>query len=301
MPELPEIETIRGVLAKELVGKKCKTVAVTNGKTVRRHKTAKDFRALVEGRLIKSVNRLGEHLIAQLDSGDHLVITLGESGQLLFSKGAKDPKPKYTHAVLTFAHGAELRVVDAQSVAEMFVAVAPAADASVTINRYVDKLAVVDEGRDLRRAIPELANVGLDPLVDQFGWDRLGVAMQVAKLPLRAFLTQPGILSGVGPMYADEALFAASLRYDRSSESLSTVEVRRLHRSLIEILAEAIKQGGTSLPSAVFVDPDHQAGSYQSALAVYDKEGEPCTLCRTPIERATIAKVATYYCPRCQN
>ena len=112
MPELPEVETVRASLARDLIGKKIKSVAVTNGRVVRRHKTAKDFRVLLEGHSIKSAQRLGKNLIFGLDNGNHLVIHLGMSGQLLRAKGAKDPKPKHTHVVFTFAQGEELRYVD---------------------------------------------------------------------------------------------------------------------------------------------------------------------------------------------
>ena len=125
MPELPEVETVRASLARDLIGKKIKSVAVTNGRVVRRHKTAKDFRVLLEGHSIKSAQRLGKNLIFGLDNGNHLVIHLGMSGQLLRAKGAKDPKPKHTHVVFTFAQGEELRYVDPRTFGELYVSIPP--------------------------------------------------------------------------------------------------------------------------------------------------------------------------------
>ena len=112
MPELPEVETLRQDLAREVLGRKIKTVAVANGRSVRRHASAKHFRTLLEGRTIKSVGRLGKYLLLTLDSGDTLVVHLGMSGQLLRVKSVKDPKPKHTHVVITFTQGGELRYVD---------------------------------------------------------------------------------------------------------------------------------------------------------------------------------------------
>ena len=105
MPELPEVETLRQDLSREVPGKKIKTVAVANGRSVRRHASAKHFRAPLEGRTIKSVGRLGKYLLMTLDSGDTLVVHLGMSGQLLRVKSVKDPKPKHTHVVITFTQG----------------------------------------------------------------------------------------------------------------------------------------------------------------------------------------------------
>ncbi len=127
MPELPEVETLRQDLAKEVVGRRIKTVAVANGRSVRRHPSAKQFRTLLEGRSIKAVGRLGKYLVLTLDNGDSLVVHLGMSGQLLRVKSAKEPKPKHTHVVITFTQGGELRYVDPRTFGEMFVAT-PATD-----------------------------------------------------------------------------------------------------------------------------------------------------------------------------
>ena len=121
MPELPEVETLRQDLSREVVGRKIKAVSVANGRSVRRHPSAKHFRALLEGRTIKSVGRLGKYLLLILDSGDTLVVHLGMSGQLLRVKSAKDPKPKHTHVVITFTQGGELRYVDPRTFGELFV------------------------------------------------------------------------------------------------------------------------------------------------------------------------------------
>ena len=300
MPELPEVETVRASLARDLIGKKIKAAAVTNGRVVRRHKTAKDFRALVEGHTIKSAQRLGKYLIFGLDNGSHLVIHLGMSGQLLRAKGTKDPKPKHTHAVFTFSQGGELRYVDPRTFGELFVSPAPLEGAEVEISKFA-RLSIGGDGLGLRRQIPELAHLGIDPFEDQIGWDRFAAILRSRSTSLKLVLTDQDIIAGLGNIYADETLYAAGLRYDRPAESLSTIEIRRLHRAIAEILTDAIKHGGSTLDDEQFVDPDGKSGSYQELHQVYNREGLACYQCRRPIQRATLRQRSTFFCEKCQS
>src|ERR1039458_3282208 len=144
MPELPEVETIRRDLQGEVVGRKIKNVEVRNGRTVRRHPSAKHFRARLEGHTIKSINRAGKYLLLGLDDGQTLVVHLGMSGQLQRAKSAKEAKTPHTHAVITFTQGGQLRFVDPRTFGELFVSAAPEAGP----------------------ALPELAHLGFDPLED---------------------------------------------------------------------------------------------------------------------------------------
>jgi formamidopyrimidine-DNA glycosylase len=299
VPELPEVETVRAVLARELTGKKIKTVTVTNGKLTKRHKSVKDFRALLEGTTVKSVSRLGKNLVIGLDSGNHLVVHLGMSGQLLRARGTKDPKPKHTHVVIALNQGGELRYVDPRMFGELYVSVAPPEGVKVDVSPYA-KLAVGGDGVALRSRVPELADLGIDPVEDVVGWDRFAAILRDRTTPLKALLTDQHVIAGIGNIYADEILFTAGLRYDRPAGSLSTIEVRRLHRSIGEVLAEAIKHGGSTLQDEQFVDPDGRPGNFQAQHDVYGREGEPCHRCRTPIEKLTVRGRATYFCPNCQ-
>jgi formamidopyrimidine-DNA glycosylase len=300
MPELPEVETVRASLARDLIGKKIKTVAVSNGRAVRRHKTAKDFRAMVEGHTIKSVQRLGKNLVLGLDNSTHLVIHLGMSGQLLRAKTAKELKPKHTHVVFTFLQGGELRYVDPRTFGELYVSVTPAEGESVPETSKFARLSIGGEGLALRKAVPELAHLGLDPFEDQIGWDRFAAIVRSRSTPLKAVLTDQDIIAGIGNIYADEILFASGLRFDRSAETLSTIEIRRLHRAITEVLTDAIKHGGSTLDDEQFVDPDAQPGNYQQFHQVYNREGQACTQCRQPLKRETVRGRSTYYCDKCQ-
>ncbi|MHB1087446.1 MAG: bifunctional DNA-formamidopyrimidine glycosylase/DNA-(apurinic or apyrimidinic site) lyase [Acidimicrobiales bacterium] len=300
MPELPEVETVRASLARDMIGRKIKSVTVTNGRVVRRHKSAKDFRALLEGHSIKAVQRLGKYLIVELDNANHLVIHLGMSGQLLRAKGAKDPKPKHTHVVISFTQGEELRYVDPRTFGELFVSVRPPEDAEIEISKFA-RLSIGGEGLGLRHQIPELAHLGIDPFEDQIGWDRFAAILRSRSTALKIVLTDQDIIAGIGNIYADESLFAAALMYDRSAESLSTIEIRRLHRSITEILTEAIKHGGSTLADEQFVNPDGKPGNYQDYHQVYNREGLPCYQCRQPIKRVTLRGRSTFFCEKCQG
>jgi len=299
MPELPEVETVRAILAREIVTKKIKLVHVTDGRAVRRHKTAKEFRDQLEGRTIKAVERLGKNIVVELDDAHHLVVHLGMTGQVLRAKSAKEPKPKHTHVVITFTAGDELRYVDQRTFGELFVSTPPAEDEVVEISKYA-RLAIGGDGLRIRRQVPELAHLGIDPFEDQVGWDRFAAILRSRTLALKTLLTDQDIVAGVGNIYADEILFGAGLIYDRVSESLSAIEIRRLHRTIPEVLTEAIKQGGTTLDDEMFLNPDGEPGAFQNYLQVHTREGQPCYQCRTPISKVVFHQRATYFCAKCQ-
>ncbi len=183
MPELPEVETVRSVLAREVIGKKVKVAHVTYGRAVRRHKSAKDFRALLEGRVIKSVERLGKNIVIGLDNAHHLVIHLGMTGQVLRAKNAKEPKPKHPHVVLGFTTGDELRYVDQRTFGELYVSAPPAEGEEVEISKFA-RLSIGGDGLTVRRQVPELAHLGIDPFEDQVGWDRFAAVLRSRTLGL---------------------------------------------------------------------------------------------------------------------
>lgn len=300
MPELPEVETLRQDLSKEVVSKKIKSVSVTNGRSVRRHPSAKHFRSLLEGRTIRGVSRLGKYLLLPLDSKDTLVIHLGMSGQLLRVKSAKDPKPKHTHVVLVFTQGGELRYVDPRTFGEMFVSSPGAQDGTQNGSALPVGMASA-EGAALRRQVPELAHLGFDPIEDLMSWDRFGVLLRQHRTGLKALLMDQEFVSGIGNLYSDEILFSAGLRYDRAADGLSATEVRRLYRAMVETLAEAIKHRGSTLVDEQYRDLFGAAGEYQGSHQVYDREGQPCRRCRSAIVRAKVGGRSTFYCEHCQN
>ena len=278
MPELPEVETIRRDLDREVVGKRIKAVEATGLRSIRRHKSKKDFVNKLEGRKITGVIRRGKYLLVKLEGGDALVVHLGMSGQLQRAKGPKDPLAKHTHVVITFTQGGQLRYVDPRTFGELFVTSVDAVE----------------------EACPELAHLGFDPLDDVMSWNAFGAKLQAKKAKLKALLMDQKFIAGIGNMYADEILWAAGLRPDRGSETLSSQEVRRLYRAMVETLQDAIKHRGSSLADEQYRDLFGEVGGYQGEHKVYDLEGKPCRRCRTPIVRTKTAGRSTFFCGQCQ-
>ena len=278
MPELPEVETIRRDLEKEVVGKRVKTVEVKGKRSVRRHKTSTEFRGRLEGKKVAGVRRAGKYLLVDLEGGDVLVVHLGMSGQLLRAKSAKEVMGKHTHVVVTFTQGGQLRFVDPRTFGELFVTSAD----------------------ELTKEVPELEHLGFDPLEDVMSWARFGMMLADRHSLLKALLMDQKFVAGIGNIYSDEILFAAGLRYDRPSDSLSAQEVRRLYRSMVETLTEAVKLRGSSLADEQYRDLYGETGDYQGQHQVYDREGQPCRRCRNAVVKVKVNGRSAFLCEHCQ-
>ncbi len=278
MPELPEVETIRRDLDKEVTGRRIKSVDVTGMRSIRRHGTKRQFVSKLEGRKIAGIERRGKYLLLRLDSGDVLVAHLGMSGQLLRARGTRDKPPKHTHVVITFTQGGQLRYVDPRTFGELFV---------TTPEELADQ-------------VPELSHLGFDPIDDVMSWARFGDLFHAKRAKLKTLLMDQKFVAGIGNIYSDEILFTAGLRYDRRSDTLSAQEVRRLYRAMGETLQDAIKHRGSSLADQQYRDIFGEIGDYQSQHKVYDREGEPCPRCRNPITKVKTSGRAHFLCEQCQ-
>ena len=279
MPELPEVETLKRDLEKEVVGKRIKQVDVSGMRSIRRHPNKKHFAGKLEGRKIMGIDRRGKYLLVKLEGGDILVVHLGMSGQLLRSKGAAKEKPdKHTHVIITFTQAGRLRFVDPRTFGELFVT-------------------TPDE---LEHEVPELRHLGWDPLEDVMSWNHFGDLLTARKMKLKALLMDQKFVAGIGNIYSDEILFAAGLAHDRSSDSLSSQEVRRLYRAMVETLQDAIKHRGSTLGDEQYRDLFGELGDYQSQHKVHDREGLPCRRCRSTIARVKAGGRSSFFCPQCQ-
>jgi len=200
------------------------------------------------------------------------------SGQLLRVKSPKEPMEKHSHVVITFTQGGQLRFVDPRTFGEMFV--------------------TTEDG--LEDQVPELAHLGFDPLDGVMSWTTFGRMLHSRKAKLKPLMMDQEFVAGIGNMYADEILFAAGLRHDRSSDSLTSQEIRRLYRAMVETLAEAIKHRGSSLADEQYKDIFGDGGEFQSLHKVYDRENEACRRCRSPIVREKVGGRSTFFCAQCQ-
>ena len=277
MVELPELETLRRELEKESVGKRFKVPEVVGAKTTKRNGNKKVFQARLEGAKVKSVDRRGSFLVANLDNGELLLIDLGDRGHL--EKAApRSTAPKGTVVTFAFTQGGQIRLVDPSGTAQAFVV---AADA-------------------LAHEVPELAAVGLDPVADAVSWTLFARSLLARHLKLKALLMDSEVVAGIGPIYSDEILWEAGLRHDRISSELSSQEIRRLFRALVETLHEAVKHRGTTVGEHPFVDLYGKEGDYQNHLKVFGRDGEPCRRCRASVAKVRFSNKPLYYCDACQ-
>ena len=279
--ELPEVEVMRRDLEKDVVGRRVKTAEVKTSRNamrvIRRHGKRKEFTSRLEGRKLSKVERRGKYLLVHLDSGDVLVTHFGMSGQFQRGNGRVAIEP-HTHVILTFQQGGDLRFIDPRTFGEMFVTSA-----------------------DEIGKVKELQHIAIDPLDQVFTWPTFQYLLAERGAKMKQLLMDQKFISGLGNIYSDEVLFAAGLRYDRVSDTLSSQEVRRLYRAIQETIQEAIKLRGTTLDDEAYVDLFGKPGEYQAELKVYGREGEPCRRCRSPIETVRVSQRTSYFCPQCQS
>ena len=279
--ELPEVEVMRRDLEKDVMGRKVAKAEVRPSKNamrvIRRHAKRKEFTDRLVGRKFTKAERRGKYVLLSMDNGDVLVVHFGMSGQ--FVRGTKrQPLPPHTHVVIDFQQGGDLRYVDPRAFGEMFVATP-------------DELGKVKE----------LQHLAIDPLDHVFTWQAFGGALANRATKLKPLLMDQKFISGLGNIYSDEVLFAAGLRHERMSDTLSSQEVRRLYRALQEVLQEAIRYRGKTLDDEAYVDLFGKPGEFQNELKVYGRAGLPCRRCRTPVEAVKIAGRNAYFCPQCQS
>jgi formamidopyrimidine-DNA glycosylase len=206
-----------------------------------------------------------------------LVLRLGSQSTISRETASMEPGPQ-TQLVAVFTTGGAIHYTDPEKSGELFVV--PVQDVS---------------------SLPELRTEGIDPLADTFTWHSIQRELAFRKQPLKTLLTDESFIIGLGDLYSDEVLWTAGLAGLRPSESLSSQEVRRLYRALLEVLYEAVKQGGTGEDLDDFEEGEEH-GDFGDYIKVYGREHLPCARCRQPIVRERIKRgVDHYWCPQCQT
>jgi formamidopyrimidine-DNA glycosylase len=297
VPELPEVETVRAGLEHHVVGRTVATVEVLNPRAVRRDLAGPDgFAAAMVGRAFLRAERRGKYLwfalgnptdvlanaAAAEEEDEALLAHLGMSGQLLVGDPDRPLSP-HVRARFTFTDGGpDLRFTDQRTFGHLMIV----------------RLSYPD---DLSRVVPALiAHIAPDPLEAAF--DAKGFAARLArkKTQIKRALLDQSLISGIGNIYADEALWRAKLHWARPTESLKPSEVSLLLEAVRDVLSEALKAGGTSF-DALYVNVNGESGYFDRALNAYGREGEPCGRCATPIRRDAFMNRSSYSCPRCQR
>lgn len=277
MSALPEAEVLRRDLDKELVGKKIKEVWVSPAELVRRHGTIKDFAATLEDRKVVGAERRGTVVLLGLDGDDTLVLIPGTRCRVTRESATAD-RAEHTRMVATFTTGGSIHYQDLEADGQLFVI--PTEEV---------------EG------LPELQALGLDPLAEPIPWPVLAQQLTARREMLKQILLDETFVVGLGDVYTDEILFEAGLSPTRTPDTLSSQELRRLHRAILEVLYEAIKQGGVDAPVSE-KDPSFAPYREIDFLKVYDREGEPDARSRQPITHAEVADgIWAYWSPNSQT
>lgn len=277
MPELPEVETVVRGLRREVVGRKILTV--TLGKTDFIDDPA-ELEKRLPGRKILAVKRYGKFLLLQLSPGEDssqldaepaLLVHLGMTG-ILLPQPSSEPQRKHTHVVLQLDDLRELRYVDPRRFGRM---------------AYLS-------GEML---LAELHRFGADPL--EVGMKEFACRIHQRRARIKALLLDQSVLRGVGNIYADESLWKAKIHPAHLGARLGPEQLKRLYKSLQEILKRAIDLRGSSISD--FLDAEGMPGEYQQHHRVYGREGQACSRCKAKIERAVVGGRSSYYCPNCQK
>ncbi|MFQ6100460.1 MAG: bifunctional DNA-formamidopyrimidine glycosylase/DNA-(apurinic or apyrimidinic site) lyase [Anaerolineae bacterium] len=279
MPELPEVETVARGLQASLVGctivgvevRWARSVAPPDGSTELAEVPIAFARRLT-GQMVTDVGRRGKWVVVALSGGDTLLIHLRMTGQLVLEPG-ECPGGRHVRVLLSLDDGRTLRFSD---------------------TRKFGRLWLVDDPADV------LGDLGPEPLADDFTAARLREMLARRRGRIKPLLLNQRFLAGLGNIYTDEALWRAGIHPLRRADTLTPIEVRRLHRAIQSVLRAAIASGGTTLPDETFQQADGQSGEFTSRLAVYGRSRQPCPRCGTIIERIKVSQRGTYLCPRCQ-
>ncbi|MFT4044042.1 MAG: bifunctional DNA-formamidopyrimidine glycosylase/DNA-(apurinic or apyrimidinic site) lyase [Gordonia sp. (in: high G+C Gram-positive bacteria)] len=289
MPELPEVETVRAGLDKHVVGRRIRTVEVLHPRAVRRHLgDAPDLIGRLRGAAITAARRRGKYLwlnVIAPGGRDHvaLVVHLGMSGQMLVAKAGA---PDHTHLRIRarLDDGNELRFVDQRTFGGWH------------LDEYVDEREV-DGSVVLPASIAHIAPDPFDPAFDQAS---VITRIRAKHTEIKRALLDQTLISGVGNIYADEALWRARLHGARLTDSISRAKIGELLDAATAVMSDALAVGGTSF-DALYVNVNGQSGYFERSLNAYGREGQPCRRCGQVMRRAEFMNRSSFFCPKCQR
>jgi formamidopyrimidine-DNA glycosylase len=306
VPELPEVEVVRRGLARFVTGARLGDVEVMHPRPVRRHEAGpEDFAARLRGAVVTDVVRRGKFCWLELDSGEALLAHLGMSGQVLLQPPDAD-RERHLRVRLALdggrSEGRELRFVDQRMFGGLAVVpLVPTPDGGPGGRGGAARW---DADADVWTPSapwlpPQVAHIARDPLDPTLDERALVARWRLRRTGVKRALLDQTLISGVGNIYADEALWRVKLHYARPTEAMTGPAVRRLLEAVREVMGEALRQGGTSF-DALYVNVNGESGYFERSLAVYGQEGRPCPRCGTPVRRDAFMNRSSFTCPHCQ-
>jgi len=281
VPELPEVEVVRRGLARWISGRTVAEAVVLHPRAVRRHPEGPaDFAARLTGATLGDAHRRGKYLWVPLKEGTALVAHLGMSGQFLV-RPQGEPYETHLRVRITFddAQGTDLRFVDQRTFG----------------------------GLSLHETVPgdpdglpsPLSHIARDPIDPAFDDAAFHAALRRKRTTVKRALLDQSLISGVGNIYADEALWRSKLHYERPTASMTRPRTAELLTHVREVMGDALAAGGTSFDS-LYVNVNGESGYFDRSLDAYGREDQPCRRCGTPIRRRAWMNRSSYFCPRCQ-
>jgi formamidopyrimidine-DNA glycosylase len=276
MPELPEVELVARALDRLVTGSRIVTAKLLYARLAP-ETSPRSFASKLRGARVESVGRRGKHILVQLDNGRVLITHLRMTGRFLYLPLAAQ-LPKHTHAIFQLDSKRQLIFTD---------------------QRHFGMMKIV-EATELNGA-KELRELAPEPFSEAFTIDYLHGALSRSRRTLKETLLDQRRVLGLGNIYAAEVMFMARVNPFLVAAELAKGRVPRLHRAILDVLAESLSHGSTINVDPEDIDGSYYAGGYDGHWRVYDREGEPCPVCRARIRRTSHAGRSTFFCPRCQR
>lgn len=297
MPELPEVETVRIGLDQVTIDKAIKGGEVLLARSIAYPFSVAEFLDGITNTQLQQWQRRGKYLLGKLVNSQQehqgwLGVHLRMTGQLLWfdrratqasslespQESAQTSIHKHTRVRLFFADNQELRFVD---------------------QRTFGKMWWVPPGLEPSEIILGLRSMGAEPLEPEFTVDYLAARLHKRQRVIKTALLDQNIVAGIGNIYADEALFLSGIMPDTSCAALTLSQVTKLRDAIVQVLETSLKHGGTTFSN--FLNVQGVNGNYGGVANVYNRTGQPCKVCQTPIERIKLGGRSTHFCPQCQR
>ena len=276
MPELPEVELVTKSLDELVRGRKIIAAELLRERLAPESPT-KEFARQLKDAVIKKVWRRGKHILFELDNNRTLIVHLRMSGRFRLLPIERE-LPKFTHAVFYFQDETRLIFSDQRHFGFMKIV-------------ETEKL---NEAKEIKKLAPE-------PFGEDFTAKYFRKVLKTSKKSVKEFLLDQTKVTGLGNIYAAEAMFLAKVNPQVPANEISPVKANRLHKFIVEVLAESIAHGSTLNVDPENIDGSYYGGGYENEWRVYDREGEQCAVCETKIERLKQGGRSSYFCPKCQR